>query len=133
MDKIKIILQKPQETDINIKPIDEINVNYGKTLSIIPPTQHSELLGLDFESSGHIGFASEKQLSILEENVVPKNLNSLSILPNDYDKNSAYLFVDNNGTSGKISIGNIVDKKIRTVGNEPNDWKTNEYIFKEIN
>ena len=79
-----------------------------------------------------IDFATAEELSILEQNVIPKNFTTLSILPDDYNKNNAYVYVDYNNTSNKLSISNIVDKKIRTVKSVPSDWKNNEYIFEEV-
>ena len=102
-------------------------------LNIIRLTDyHNELQNLDYEHSGHTGFASQKELSILEQKVVPKDFSTLSIIPNDFDKSEAYVYVDYNNTSNKISISNIVDKKIRTVAETPSDWKNNEYIVEEI-
>ena len=77
-------------------------------------------------------FATAEELSILEQNVIPKDFTTLSILSNDYNKTDAYVYVDYNNTSNKMSISNIVDKKIRTVESAPSDWKNNEYIFEEV-
>ena len=121
---IKIIIDEPN---------NPIKINMSDKLNIIRLTDyHNELQNLDYEHSGHIGFASQKELSILEQKVVPKDFSTLSIIPNDFDKSEAYVYVDYNNTSNKVSISNIVDKKIRTVVETPSDWKNNEYIFEEI-
>lgn len=120
---IKIIIDNPNPIKIDMS--DKINL-------IRLTDYHNELQNLDYEHSGHTGFASQKELSILEQKVVPKDFSTLSIIPNDFDKSDAYVYIDYNNTSNKISISNIVDKKIRTVEDAPSDWKINEYIFEEI-
>ena len=120
---IKIIIDNPNPIKIDMS--DKINL-------IRLTDYHNELQNLDYEHSGHTGFASQKELSILEQKVVPKDFSTLSIVPNDFDKSDAYVYIDYNNTSNKISISNIVDKKIRTVEEVPSDWKNNEYIFEEI-
>ena len=121
---IKIIIDEPN---------NPIKINMSDKLNIIRLTDyHNELQNLDYEHSGHTGFASQKELSILEQKVVPRDFSTLSILSNDFDKSEAYVYVDYNNTSNKVSISNIVDKKIRTVEEVPSDWKINEYIFEEI-
>ena len=120
---IKIIIDNPNPIKIDMS--DKINL-------IRLTDYHNELQNLDYEHSGHTGFASQKELNILEQKVVPKDFSTLSIIPNDFDKSEAYVYVDYNNTSNKVTISNIVDKKIRTVEDAPSDWKNNEYIFEEI-
>ena len=120
---IKIIIENPNPIKIDMS--DKINL-------IRLTDYHNELQNLDYEHSGHTGFASQKELNILEQKVVPKDFSTLSIIPNDFDKSEAYVYVDYNNTSNKVTISNIVDKKIRTVEEVPSDWKNNEYIFEEI-
>ena len=120
---IKIIIDNPNPIKIDMS--DKINL-------IRLTDYHNELQNLDYEHSGHTGFASQKELNILEQKVVPKDFSTLSIIPNDFDKSEAYVYVDYNNTSNKVTISNIVDKKIRTVEETPSDWKINEYIFEEI-
>lgn len=120
---IKIIIENPNPIKIDMS--DKINL-------IRLTDYHNELQNLDYEHSGHTGFASQKELNILEQKVVPKDFSTLSIIPNDFDKSEAYVYVDYNNTSNKVPISNIVDKKIRTVEEVPSDWKINEYIFEEI-
>lgn len=135
MDKIKIILQDTQQPTIKIKSKDELTIDYKEQLSIVAPTQHSSLLGLDYESSGHTGFASEKALEDIRAEVSLKIPQQLSILPNvedNYDKRKAYMYIDNNGNSAKITVDSLLDSKIRTVESTPEIWNEKEYIFKEI-
>lgn len=44
---------------------DELRVKLKDVIQIVAPKQHNELLGLDYESSGHIGFASSKDIQDL--------------------------------------------------------------------
>lgn len=44
---------------------DELRVKLEDVIQIVAPKQHNELLGLDYESSGHIGFASSKDIQDL--------------------------------------------------------------------
>ena len=67
--------------------------------------------------------------------VVPKaikNDTSISILPNDAERTNAYLFIDNNGQASKISMQDLLDKKIRTVSEEPNDLQVGDYILMKL-
>ena len=48
----------------------------SQTTTIVMPKKHNELENLDFENSGHTGFASEKQVELLlpsNISVVPRN------------------------------------------------------------
>lgn len=45
---------------------DELRVILEDVIQIVAPKQHNELLGLDYESSGHIGFASSKDIQDLQ-------------------------------------------------------------------
>lgn len=45
---------------------DELRVKLVDVIQIVAPKQHNELLGLDYESSGHIGFASSKDIQDLQ-------------------------------------------------------------------
>ena len=45
---------------------DELRVKLEDIIQIVAPKQHNELLGLDYESSGHIGFASSKDIQDLQ-------------------------------------------------------------------
>lgn len=67
--------------------------------------------------------------------VVPKaikNDTSISILPNTAKRSDAYLFVDNNGQASKVSMQDLLDKKIRTVSEEPSDLQVGDYIFLKL-
>ena len=64
--------------------------------------------------------------------VVPKaikNDTSISILPNDVNRSNAYFYIDNDGQSSKISMKDLLDKKIRTVTSQPTDLQVGDYIL----
>lgn len=119
MDEIKIIFKE-----------DPIKINLEEKLNIIRPTQHNELKGLDFESSGHTGFASSKQLEELDNRVVPRRLNMFSTVENS-DRRKCILYVDNNGKDSQISMAEMLSKIIRTSDARPADLQTGEYLFLE--
>lgn len=119
MNEIKIIFQE-----------DPIKINLEEKLNIIRPTQHNELKGLDFESSGHTGFASSKQLEELDNRVVPRRLNMFSKVENS-DRRRCILYVDNNGKDSQISMAEMLSKIIRTSDARPADLQTGEYLFLE--
>ena len=127
-DKITLVINSNQNVQLKIKEKTQTTLSLKKGVSIIPPTYHSELLGLDYETSGHIGFASQKELSLLQ----PRRLDELSILPNNSDRSKAFLFIDNNGQDNKISIKDMLSTKIRTVENMPDDLQEDDYIFLEM-
>lgn len=67
--------------------------------------------------------------------VVPKaikNDTSISILPNDVNRSNAYFYIDNDGQSSKISMKDLLDKKIRTVTSQPTDLQVGDYILMKL-
>lgn len=160
-ETISISFGKPQTVDIEIKKNIQ-NVSFQKSdkvaMSILKiPKNHSDLKGLDYESSGHTGFASSKQLeehkteirtiqfefeqkvnnelnqtlSILNTKV-PKRLNDISPLQTK-DSANQYVYVDDDGKDGKISIKEMNSRLLRTVNDVPNDMELNTYIFLNLN
>lgn len=126
-DNIKVNVDKPKEIQVNIEKPNEIQFGLKERLNIIAPKYHNELLGLDYEHSGHTGFASSKDL----ENYVPKKLNLLNPLNSSSDRNKVLLYVDNNGQDCNITMNDLLDKKIRTVVEIPNDYQVGDYLFLE--
>ena len=47
---------------INQKEEDKLRIKTQEAVSVITPLYHKDFLGLDYESSGHTGFASEKDI-----------------------------------------------------------------------
>lgn len=203
-DKVDIGTQKEtkislgvEQDNINIKMSKEENVKVEfETKEIITTRDHSKLDNLEFEKSGHIGFASSKDLVELEQDIpekvietikdngeetqalemeqtteldvaeaiefnvgtseqydeesdkevattklvkelvnkhaVPKRLSVLPIVNENAERDKVYLYADENGTSKRISMRNMLDTKIRTVNGIPINLQPNEYIFNEI-
>lgn len=52
---------------INIKKDKNINVTLKDTISIKVPVEHKQLEGLDYDSSGHIGFARKEMIRTVKE------------------------------------------------------------------
>ena len=109
-------------------------------------TKHMDLTGLSYEESGHTGFASSKQLNLLKEQttqlserinllgvqVVPRRLDTISILDGKSDRDKVYLYVDNNGKDSKISIKELNSHVLKTVDVVPEDMQVGEYIFLKL-
>ena len=126
MDEIIITLES-NEADVTLES-NELDTNLDNKISIIEPRQHSDLYGLDYESSGHTGFASSEQLTLL----VPKRLSTLPNLSATADRKKAYLYVDNDGNNSKIDIATALSFLIRTSDSVPSDMQAGEYLFLEI-
>ena len=107
----------------------QLGVSVSQRLNIVQPTEHRQLLGLTYEESGHIGFASEKALKLVENNAVPRRLEMVSTMSNTADRSKAYLFVDNNGKDERVSIKDIISKVIRTADEKPDDMQSGEYLM----
>lgn len=126
MDEIIITLEQ-NEVDVSLDD-NEITANVDDRISVIEPRNHSDLNGLDYEHSGHKGFASSEQLNLL----VPKRLSTLPNISNMADRSNAYLYVDNNGSDSKISISKMLGNLLRKGESIPLDMQPNEYLFLEI-
>lgn len=125
MGDIRLIFENSPEIGVKVRS-DHLCVDLSQELSIIPPTRHSDLLGLDYEASGHTGFASAEALSVL----VPKRLN---VLPRSALRNrDALVYVDNDGTPEHATMRGILDTKIRTATTIPDDFQQGDYIFLEV-
>lgn len=120
-----------QEDDTKIKIQNEkpLTIDMREGVSIAAPMYHRDLQGLDYESSGHTGFASEKQISVL----LPKDI---SILPKNNLQNrdsKIYLYDPSSGNKEtQISVRELLDSKIKTVESAPDNLQTSDYIFLEI-
>lgn len=91
---------------LSVSVRDKINVTQ------IISRDHDQLNNLDYEHSGHTGFASEARLNAVEQATVPKRLDALPVMDNMSNRGTAYLYVDNNGKSEKISIRQVQKKDI---------------------
>lgn len=127
MNNIKIKFNNEDNIKVNISDPKDIQVGLNDRLNITAPTNHNELLGLDYEHSGHTGFASSKDL----EDYVPKKLSLLNPLNNVSDRNKVLLYVENDGQSCNITMNDLLSKKFRTVVEIPNDYQVGDYLFLE--
>lgn len=126
MDEIIITLES-NDVDATLED-NEINANLDDRISVIEPRQHSDLQGLDYESSGHIGFASSRQLNLL----VPKRLSTLPNLSALSDRTKANLYVDDNGNDTKVAVATMLNFILRKGEQIPNDMQKGEYLFLEL-
>lgn len=126
MDEIIITLES-NDTDVILES-NEIDTNLDNKISIIEPRQHSDLYGLDYESSGHTGFASSQQLTLL----VPKRLSTLPNLSATADRTKANLYVDNDGNDSKVAMATMLSYLLRKGENVPSDMQKGEYLFLEL-
>lgn len=110
----------------------ELRVSVSEKINVTQITgnsDHDKLNNLDYEHSGHTGFASETRLNAVEQATVPKRLDALPVMGNMSNRGTAYLYVDNNGTSEKISIRQALATLIRTDTKKPDDMQVGEYLF----
>ena len=98
-------------------------------LTIETPEEHNKLRNLDFEKSGHIGFASEKQLKLVEESSVPRRLNALPTMSKTANRETSFVYVDTGGKGMKVSIKDMLASVIRTDDKIPDDMQTGEYLL----
>jgi len=117
-DDIIVRIEDEDEINVSVDEGDEISVNLNDRLSVIRPTQHSELGGLDYESSGHTGF-------------VPARLSTLPDLNRTHDRMSVMVYVDDNGTDAKVSMRDMFGMFLRTGNEKPADMQVGEYLFLE--
>ena len=135
-DGISANLNKPQQTSVSLQgqttevslTRNTLNANLSSGIMRVETQNHKYLQGLSFEESGHTGFASEKQLSILREETVPKRLDQLGILPTNVERSKVMLYADYGEQSYRVSMGEI-GTQIKTVSSVPTDMKVGDYIF----
>ena len=125
--KLNINVKQNLVRDISLKQ-KEIDVYIDKPINVLPQYDHNKLNNLDYENSGHTGFASSKDL----ENYVPKKLSILPDVDSTSNRASILLYADDNGKSCKISIKELLSKQIRTSSIVPDDLQEGEYLFLEL-
>lgn len=125
--KLNINVKQNLVRDISLKQ-KEIDVYIDKPINVLPQYDHNKLNNLDYENSGHTGFASSKDL----ENYVPKKLSILPDVDSTSNRASILLYADDNGKSCKISIKDMLSKQIRTSSVIPDDLQEGEYVFLEL-
>ena len=101
----------------------------NQTMTIIVSQNHDDLQHLDYEHSGHTGFASAEQVSLL----LPKDI---SVLPkNDLTNRNAKIYIYDPSLGiqeTQVSVVDLFDSKIKTVQSVPDNLQTNDYIFLEV-
>lgn len=101
----------------------------NQTMTILASQNHDELQHLDYEHSGHTGFASAEQVSLL----LPKDI---SVLPkNDLTNRQSKIYIYDPALTipeTQTTIGDLLNSKIKTVQSVPDNLQTNDYIFLEV-
>lgn len=128
MDKLRASLeQKKLFASMQEK---KLTGRFNEKLNITTVQYHNELLNLDYEHSGHTGFASAEQINLL----VPKDI---SVLPKNtlQNRNAQIYLYDASAIENKetqITVAELLDTKIKTVETVPDNLQLNDYIFLEI-
>lgn len=117
LDEIEVIITE-----------DEISLDLTDTIVVSP--YHHDMIGLDYESSGHTGFASSEQLNTLNNEVVKKQLSILPDTDLTRDRSRMSIYIDDDGTPTKASLSAILSKIIRTSETQPADMEVGEYLIK---
>lgn len=125
--KLNINVRQNAIKNISLKQ-KEIDVDIDKSINVLPQYDHSKLNNLDYENSGHTGFASSKDL----ENYVPKQLSILPKVDDSHNRSSILIYANDNGESCYISMRDMLSKQIRTSLEIPSDMQPGEYLFLEI-
>lgn len=124
--KLNINVRQNAIKNISLKQ-KEIDVDIDKSINILPQYDHNKLNNLDYENSGHTGFASSKDL----ENYVPKKLSILPRVDDSHNRSSILIYANDNGESCYISMKDMLSKQIRTSSSIPSDMQSGEYLFLE--
>lgn len=116
------------EVRLKLKEEKPVRLESREVISIAAPTYHRDLLGLDYESSGHTGFASATEVKLL----LPKDI---SVLPkNNLQNRQAKVYLYDSTLEVKetqVSVQELLDSKIKTVDSVPNNLQNGDYIFLE--
>lgn len=124
--KLNINVRQNAIKNISLKQ-KEIDIDIDKSINVLPQYDHSKLNNLDYENSGHTGFASSKDL----ENYVPKQLSILPKVDDSHNRSSILIYANDNGESCYISMRDMLSKQIRTSSAIPSDMQPGEYLFLE--
>lgn len=129
MNEVRLEIPETSEK-INLKLKEEkpVRLESREVISIAAPTYHRDLLGLDYESSGHTGFASATEVKLL----LPKDI---SVLPkNNLQNRQAKVYLYDPTLEVKetqVSVQELLDSKIKTVDTVPSNLQNGDYIFLE--
>lgn len=133
-ENITIIFQPPKEIKTTFQPTQQVNLEMRDKITFSVPVEHNLLRGLDFENSGHTGFASEKELNEFKENVNIALRNNV-VLGVKGEANSEYRLGKVNITRADIGLQNVLNvasySKVE-VDNELNEIKKSMDEIEEI-
>lgn len=96
-NEIKIVLEDEGSINIKVEDEEELKCCVNDLMSVIINEDHDKLNNLDYESSGHIGFA-------------PSNLENLPSVPSEVDIDDIVILSNANNNLTKITLQEIADK-----------------------
>lgn len=122
-NKIRISISQEDNLHVNLRPEDNINVDFNNRLVLkyVEP-DHSKLDNLDYENSGHTGFMPAK-LSLLPR--VPKAVQNGHLLLTTYNTNTE--------ETNSIEFDDLRKRIIKTSTAFSSTDQKGQYIFIEIN
>jgi len=142
--EITISFEEPQ-IDISLEE-KRVDLNFGESIYIEQTNDHSKLENLDYEHSGHTGFASSQELSVLE-NTVGEIQTELSLLDNKYiqkdlsilpsvslsdNRENMTIYIDNNGTPSKANLKETLGTILRLDNQVPSTMQNGEFLMLDL-
>ena len=124
------VKKNEQQAQLNRK---NLSVSVSEKINVIQNVDgvvdHDKLNNLDYEHSGHIGFASSEQVKLCLSK-------DLSVLPkNNLQNRNAKIYLYDDMLSVKetqTTIQELLDAKIKTVSSVPDNLQNGDYIFLEV-
>lgn len=114
-----IITFENESTEIKIEE-KETKIDMDGKLNITTPTNHNQLLGLDYEEAGHTGFT-------------PSRLNLLADVESDVSNSRLNILVNVDDVASKMTLSDLQKRIIRSVnGVMPTDLQVGQYILEKI-
>lgn len=142
--EITISFEEPQ-IDVTLEE-KRVDLNFGESIYIQQTKDHSQLENLDYEHSGHTGFASSQELSVLE-NTVGEIQTELSLLDNKYiqkdlsilpsvslsdNRDNMTIYIDNNGTPSKANLKETLGTILRLDSQVPSTMQNGEFLMLDL-
>lgn len=144
--EITISFDEPQQSvDITLEE-KRVDLNFGESIYIQQTHDHSQLENLDYEHSGHTGFASSQELSVLD-NAVGEIQTELSLLDNKYiqkdlsilpsvslsdNRDNMTIYIDNNGTPSKANLKETLGTLLRLDTQVPDTMQNGEFLMLDL-
>lgn len=119
--------KKPQLSFINQTRL-KMSVKEITRIQAKPIMDHSQLDNLDYEHSGHTGFASKNDLL----SFVPKRLENVASVSPEVKNNNLYLFVDAENGDAKMNVKELGERIIKRVDRAQTDYNDGQFIFEKI-